>query len=341
MNIFSSARLFPKVGIDVGTARTRIWMEGTGVCLDEPSCLAIDLETKRVVAIGTDAVAMRGRVGSHLKVAWPMVAGSVADPDALQSLLKLFFQKAGVFQVFSQPVVMASVPSESTSISRDTLIDLLYQTGAREVYTIAQSLAGSIGAGVPIADASGTFLLQLGAGVIEGAVISLGSVVHTVSTVQAGAYATGRIQSVVKRELGLSISFEAAEEIKKLVVSASPQAQRQLLVAGQDVTQQSPKEIKVTSQDLKKLSMQLLGRYEQLLRSLLSQLPPELTVDVIDKGILLSGGLAQLDGIEGYLVRSLGIPVSVVEKPDLAVIRGIGAALANLELFKESLGYQT
>ncbi len=340
MQLPSLPRLFPKVGIDIGTSRTRIWLQGSGICLDEPSCLAVDTETKQVIAAGEDARVMQGRVGKHIAVVWPIANGSVTDPDSLRSLLTVFFRKARVFGLLTQPIMMVSTPAEATSVARDSTSDLLYQLGAREVYTIAQPLAASIGAGVPIADASGSFLFQMGAGIAEGAVISLGSLIHTSTTTQAGQYVTGKLQSSVKQLAEVSVSFETAEELQQLVASSMSRAHRRMLVTGQEMRKKSPREIEVTSEMLAPVVMQMLQRYEQLLRELLSQLPPELTVDVIDKGILLSGGLAQLDGADSYFVRALGIPVSVVDTPDQAVIRGIGTTLENLDLFKESLGYQ-
>jgi rod shape-determining protein MreB len=340
MHGLSLSQFFPRVGVDIGTARTRIWSQELGVCLDEPSCLAFDTASRRVIAVGDEAAAMEGRVGAHIEVRWPVHEGIIADPDAVQALLKIFFQKAKVLSILSQPIVMASVPAEASAVARDSVVDVLYRTGAREVYTIAQPLAASIGAGVPIADASGSFVLHLGAGVVEGAVISLGSIVHTVSTVQAGNYLTMRIRSTVKRELELSIGLDVAAELQRLVMSARPGEDKRLLVTGQDLSTQGPRELEISSVQLKDVALQVLQRYEQLLRQLLSQLAPELTVDVIDKGLLLSGGLAQLEGADSYFVHALGIPVSVVDDPDRAVIRGIGVTLEHLALFKESLGYQ-
>lgn len=340
ISAFSPSRLFPKVGVDLGSSRTRIWLEGKGVCLDQPTCLAFDRDSRRVVAIGSDAALMTGRVGKNISVVWPVAGGSVADPDSLESLLKLFFQKITLSQVFSQPIVMVSTSSELTSVARDTLVGVLYQTGAREVYTIAQPLAASIGAGVPIADASGSFVLQMGAGVVEATATSFGSVVHTTSTTRAGNYLTQKIQAIVKQLFELDIAHDTAEELQRRVTSVTTKTHRELLITGQDSTTKSPRERVITSDDLKKTVTGVLKRYEGLLRRLLSELPPELTVDVIDKGLLLSGAFAQLDGVDAFFVRALGVPVSVVDKPDHAVVLGIGSTLQNLDQFKESLGYQ-
>ncbi len=340
MRMLSLSSFFPRVGLDFGSQRTRIWRSEGGVCLDESTCLALDTTSRRVVAVGDEAAAMEGRVSKQIVVQWPVRDGIIADPEAAQALIKIFLQKAKAYSIVSQPVIMASIPVEAPGVARDSLVALLYATGAREVYTIAQPLAASIGSGVPIADASGSFVLQLGAGVVEGSVISLGSIVQTVSSNQAGQYLAQRIQSLVKRELGLAIGSGEVRELQHLVMSARPGEDKRLLITGQDLSKRSPKEIEISSGMLAELAAQILGKYEQVLRQLLSQLPPELTVDVIDKGLLLSGGLAQLEGADSYFVHALGIPVSVVEEPSLAVIRGIGVTLEHLDLFKQSLGYQ-
>ncbi len=330
----------PLLGLDMGSSRTRIWTAEDGVIVDEATALAVDSRSQKVMAVGQEAQAMAGRVSSNVTIHHPVQRGRLYDSDTAQALLKVLFQKVLKSNYFLRPIIMASVAADSTEADRAALSSLLYNVGAREVYTISQPLAAAIGAGVPIADASGSFIMHLGGGVVEGAVISLGSLVKSESTSLAGTGIDLRLQQSLKQRADLMISLEMAERLKKTVASVEPSINREALTTGQDVTLASPKEVKITSAMLLPTFHDIMTEYEKLLKRLLSHMPPELTVDVIDKGMLLSGGLAQLAGLDQHLVRQLGIPVSVVEQPDRAVIKGIATALEHLDLFKESLGYR-
>lgn len=340
MKLHLLARTVPTIGLDLGSSRTRIWVPDEGIILDQASVIAIDSRNNKVIAVGDEAQAMVGRVGGTVSIQFPIQKGKLYDLDLAQAMLRIFLQQALPTSYFFRPVMMVSVPAASTLADREVTTELLYRSGAREVFTISEPLAAAIGAGVPIADASGSFLVQLGSGIVEGAVISLGSLVKSESLQTGGIDIDKRIQAVLKDELSLSISLETAERLKKQVGSVEAQLTKEMLATGQDVAKLSPKEVKITSSLLLPVLLQVVSKYETLLKRLLSEIPPELTVDVIDKGMLLSGGLSQLGGLDQYLVKQLGIPVSVVEKPEEATIRGIGTALEHLDLFKESLGYQ-
>ncbi len=337
---FSLSKLTPLIGLDLGTTRTRIWVAGEGLVVDDATALALDERTHKVVAVGNEAEAMMGRVGEKIQVHHPVQRGTLYDADLGQALLRVFFQRALKQTLFFRPIILASVSAQSTEADRLALINMLYAVGAREVLTMSQPLAAAIGAGVPIADASGTFVVQMGSGVVEAGVLSLASLVKAHATHVAGQQADARIQYAIKREVNLTISLESAEKLKQTVATAESNIHREMLVTGQDVATRSPKEVKITSALLAPTMVELVGRYEKLIKQLLSEIPPELTVDVIDKGMLLSGGLAQLSGLDQYLVKQLGIPVSVVEQPDKSVIKGIGTALEHLDQFKDSLGYR-
>ncbi len=340
MQIPFVSQLVRLIGIDLGSERIRIWTDRSGFAVDEPAVLAVDTKTRRVLAVGAEAAQMEGRVNPAIVIHYPIRNGVIYDLDTAQALLKLLLQRVLKSTNLLSPVIMASVPAKSTESSLNAVTKLMYSLGAKEVYTISQPLAASIGSGVPIADASGSFVLHMGAGLVEGAVISLGSMVSSRSTEAAGGYLTSRIQHRLNHDLSLSVSSSNAEKVKEKTLSAYSTSERKQLVAGKDTLTGSPKEIAVTAQDLLPELNNNLEKYELLLRKLLSDIPPELTVDVIDKGLLLSGGLAQIDGLSQYFVERMGIPVSVVDNPDRVVIEGISTALEHLELFKESLGYQ-
>jgi len=329
------------VGIDLGSTQTRIWTDQEGLVLEEPTCIAIETHTRKVLAAGEEAKAMEGRVGQQITVSWPVQAGSLYDMDIARALLKVFLRKVLKSSSFIRPIMMVSVPAASTDLDRTALTELLYSVGARQVYTISQPLAAAIGSGVPIADASGSFILHMGSGRVEAAIISLGSLIAHESTPVAGNEADAALKIAVREVAGLTISLVTAEKLKKTIGTVLNSPQREMLVTGQDVVGFSPKEVKLTSAQLQPSLSLLAIRYERMVKRLFARIPPELTSDVIDKGMLLSGAFGQLGGLDSYLVTQLGIPVSVVEKPDHCVIKGIGTALKHLDLFKESLGYQS
>jgi rod shape-determining protein MreB len=238
------------------------------------------------------------------------------------------------------PIIMMSVPANATQADKEIATQVMYSLGAGETYTISSPLAASIGAGIPIADASGSFLLHLGAGVVEGVVISLGSIIVSQSNDYAGDYFNNSIRMFALKNFELKISKKTAEKIKKEVISLEFNSDREKLIAGQDTFDESPKELSIKSKDMLNHTLSYLEKVEELVVELLSEVPPELAVDVIDKGLLLTGGTAKLHGIEIFFVEKLGIPVSVVDNSQGAVIEGIGQALENLDLFIRSLGYQ-
>lgn len=335
------SKINKKIGIDLGTNTTRIWIEGKGVVFSEPTCVAVEKSSKNVLAVGFEAVEMDGKVSDHIDVIYPIINGEIYFDRALRAYLKVLLNKYLGPTLMLNPIIMVSVPAACSQADREIVTEVIYSLGAAEVYTIAQSLAASIGSGVPIADASGTFFLHMGEGIVEGVVISLGSIISMISSEFGGAYLADRVAFSLNRDLELKISKSVADQIVKDVISVDKRDSREKMIGGQDSKTENPKEIMVSSKDLIEEIIDFLDKLEMLLRDLLSKMPPELTVDVIDKGLLLSGGLAQISNIEDYFIERLGIPVAVVDKPDRVVIEGIGTALEHLDLFKKSLGYSS
>jgi rod shape-determining protein MreB and related proteins len=334
-----------RVGIDLGTDRVRVWSDQEDEVIDQPACLVVDTTAGKVVAVGDDALAMVGRVksgqqGVGLKIYFPIQQGVVHDAKMAKALLEALLQKLFRQSFFFRPIMMVSVAGGATAAQRAAVIDILYAVGAREAYTIDQALASAIGAGIPIADASGSFMLQLGAGVLEAAIISLGSVTVQSVSVAAGNTLDELIKQVLHDQVSLVVSTQTARKLKEQVASVDETMARSVLAAGQDVKTRSPKELSIETELLRPAIRRFVSEYETLLKDVLSQIPPELTTDVIDKGLLLSGGLSQLHGLDHYLVQHIGIPVSVVEYPETTVIKGIQQVLEHIEEFKESLGYQ-
>ncbi len=336
MKLFSN--IFRRIGLDLGTTRTRIWFDSAEGIIDEPTCIAVDQEVNRVVAVGKDAFDMKGRVSQKIKIYHPVENGVIVQPAILQAFLRVLMQRVLPNSYFFRPIIMVNVSSVAQAVDRQVLVDSLYEVGAREVYVINESLAAAIGSDIPIADATGSFVFHLGGGVVEAAVISFGTLFTNQSSQKAGLYADEVIQQLVRDETSLEISRRTAERIKRNVVSLSL-VEREELITGQDIVEGAPRELMVSSAVVDQAVFPLTDEYVELLRHLLEKIPPELTTDVIDKGMLLTGGLAQLSGLDQYLVKRLGVPVSVVDYPQTVVIKGIATALQHLELFKESLGY--
>ncbi len=332
--------LTQRIGVDLGSTRVRIWTPENGLLVDQPSCIAIDQKSKKVLAVGSEAAAMAGRVGDRVSIEYPIRQGVVFDQSIAQALLKILLGKVKQSPLLLQRIFMVSVPAGKTEASQHTVTDLFYSLGGREIFTIAQPLAASIGAGVPIADSSGSFLLQMGGSLVEAAVISLGSMVRHASVTLGGTYFDARVQFALRKKRGLQISDEVSRELVHTVASLDKQVVKDRLIAGKDLETGSPTEVTITTSQLATETGKLAARYERLITQLLTTVPAELTVDIVDKGLLLSGGFAKLDGIEQFFVQALGVPVSVVEQPDLAVIRGIGITLEHLDEFTQSLGYQ-
>lgn len=329
------------LGIDFGSSRIRIWSsDEPNRIIDQPACIAVDSRNEKVLAVGSEAQTMEGRVSSYITIVYPVQNGIVYDAAAATALLKLLIRQSFPQQfVLSSPSAMVVVPASATDVEKQTYVNVVSGIGVREVLTIAQPLAASIGAGVPIADSSGSFIMQLGAGVAEVAVISLGSIVNYKSTIVAGDSISEKVQYLLKENASLEISKETAAKVLSTVISLQPQSSRHQLIAGQYLQSGSPTELDVNATFFKQSITQTVQLYQKLVQKLLSTIPPELTVDSIDKGLLLSGGLAKMHGLDDYFVAHLGIPVSIVDNPHQTAIRGVMTALQHLDLFKESLGY--
>jgi len=329
-----------RLGLDCGAHRTRLVTPERGIVLDEPSVLAIDIRTNKVLSTGAEAEKMTGRVGDGIGIHWPVAVGEVVDEAFARALLQMFFRQASLRWLFPSPSMMVTTAVNISPAARQSWIDILYALGAGTVNTIAEPLAASIGAGVPIADASGSFLVQLGYDRTEAVVVSLGSIVESVSLSLGGNTLLRWLELELETEKHFSISRERMGHILHHVVSLDPDAQHTLLVTGKDASTKRPREVEITSALLRKPVLKFAQRVEGAITELLSSIRPELTTDVIDKGFLLSGGLAQLSGLDTWLTERLGVPVSVVEQPAQAAIRGVQTTLENLDEFENSLAYQ-
>ena len=331
------------LGLDLGSSRTRVWLKNNQavepILLDEPSLIAVDQVQNKVVAIGQAAADMQGRVGGQVKVFSPICHPKITDDELLRVFLKLLLRQLNQKVYLFSPTMLVSLPSSVYPVMREVVVEVLTELGANEVFIIDQSLAAAIGAGIPVADASGSFLLQLGAGVVEASAISLTKIVQTQTSFKAGNDIRQELIYWFADNKHLKISQSIAQQVLQNLGNLSDEANFKLGIIGLAIKEQQPLEVEVRAQEVRQVIEAYGQQYVILMKKLLAMVPPDLTIDVIDKGLLLSGGLSKLAGLEQYLVEQLKIPVSTVDDPDLAVIRGVGLVLQHLDEFKTSLGY--
>lgn len=332
------SRFDKQIGIDIGTHKLRLWSRQDGVIFDEPACLALSASSGQVLAIGQEAAEMAGRVGGDVRVEWFVEESEIIDIDLAKAFFKLLFRKKFGEFVLIKPTLMFSVPTNLPKTKKELYSELFYELGMGEVYTVSQALAAAIGSGVPISDATGCFILQMGAGLVEGAVVSLGRVVASRSSYLGGDNLGAKLAWEVKKETLVELSDLAIEKLKKFI-SLDEKSKKSITLVGHDLKKRVPKEISLNNDFLFSTTQKIAQKHLALLNQILAKIPPELTTDIVDKGLLLSGGMAELNGFDDFLTKELKIAVSVVEDPSLAAVRGIGIILENLKLFKVSLSY--
>ncbi len=328
-----------RVGVDLGTVNTHVYVPRKGVVIHEPSVVAVGLDDHRILAIGDAARDMLGRTPENIHASQPLREGVIADFRVTEAMLRIFFERVGGSGVrIFRPEVMMSVPAGITSTERRAVIEAATHAGARHVYLVKQPVAAAIGAGLPIAESSGHMIVHLGGGVTEATVISLGGIVASASARVGGARLDAAIASHVRQRHGLAIGERTAEELKLAVGSAFPtEEQRSVDIRGRDVASGLPREVRVSSNDVTEAMQEDLDAIVNTARQVLQETPPELAADIIDKGIVLSGGTALLRNLDKLLAKATQVPVTVADDPLRCVIQGIGVALENLPVYRRSL----
>lgn len=327
-----------KIGIDLGTANTLVYVPNKGVILNEPSVVAVSLDDNRVLAVGTDAKEMIGRTPDTMIASRPMKDGVIANYRITEAMLRYFINKAGGRFRFFRPDVMVSVPAGITSTERRAVIDATIQAGAKAAYVVKQPVLAAIGAGIPINSPSGNMIIDIGGGTAQVAVISLGGVVASTSVRMAGDKIDQAIADYMKRRYNLAIGERTAEEIKITIGSALPQKKEETMeVRGRDLMMGLPKTVEIRSNEITEAISDQLFEIVRAVKSVLHETPPELSADVIDKGMVMSGGTSMLRNLDELLSQATGVPVYVAEDPLLCVAKGAGIALENLEIYKRSV----
>jgi rod shape-determining protein MreB len=332
------------VGIDLGTANIVVYVKGKGIVINEPSAVAIRKKTKgggniEVIAVGGEAKAMAGKTPTGVYTIWPMQDGVIANFEMTEELIRHCLRKAtGGNMVLSHPRVVISVPAEVTEVERKAVIDATLGAGAREAYVVDEPVAAALGVGLPIKEPRGSMILDIGGGTSEVAVLSLGGIVVTNSLRTAGRDMDEAIIAMLRQKYALLIGETTAEEVKIEIGSALPlESELEMAVKGRDLADGLPKADAVTSSEVREALEPIVRRIEDMVKVALEQTPPELSKDIVDQGIILSGGISLLRGLSQRLSKSLSTPVIVAEDPLFAVARGVGKILENLDDMKKVL----
>lgn len=326
------------IAIDLGTANTLVWVAGEGLVANEPTVVAISAEDNKVVAVGEDAKKMLGRTPESLIALRPMREGVIADYQVTEAMLRYFISKVtGRFQ-FIKPDVMICVPAGCTQVERRAALDATLSAGAAHAYLIDEPLAAAIGAGIPVSAPSGHMIVDIGGGAAEAAVISLGGVVVHKSVRVAGNKMDEAIQDYLKKKYNLIVGDQTAEDIKIKIGSATPLTKEEKLeISGRDLVFGLPRSVTVTSSDITEAMRPILLQVIGAVKAVLEDTPPELAADIIDKGIVMSGGTSLLRNFDKLMTEETGVPAHVAEEAMLCVVRGTGLVMENIELWKRSV----
>ncbi len=328
--------LFTKeVGIDLGTANTLIYVKGEGIVLNEPSVVSLDAETKKCLAVGQDAKEMLGRTPGRVSAIRPLKDGVIADFEVTELMLEHFIRKLKLKGMFSRPTILICCPSNITSVERNAIRDAAYRCGAKRVYIEEEPKVAAIGAGLDIAKPTGSMVLDIGGGTTDVAILSLGEIVTSTSLKIAGDKLDRDLIKYVKESYKLLIGDRTAEEIKKRIGTAWRGGRSDSMdVSGRDLVTGLPHTITLNSEETELAMRESLQDVVRACRTVLEQTPPELSADIVSRGVVLTGGGALLQGIDQLLINELNVPVYVAENALSCVAEGTGVMLENLHLVR-------
>jgi rod shape-determining protein MreB len=325
------------LAIDLGTANTCVFARGQGIVLSEPSIVAVNNTNDRIEAVGSEAKAMVGRTPGSITAIKPMRDGVIADFDAAEKMLGYFIKKAHGRRRFVRPRVVIGVPSQITQVERRAVKDSAHRAHASEVFLVEEGMAAAIGAGMPITDACGNMIVDIGGGTTDIAVISLAGVVYSRSVRVAGNAMDDAITQFVKREKDLLIGERTAEHVKIELGSAAPLDETKTMeVKGRHVIEGKPMTVVLTDAEVREALAEPVKQIVQAIRNALEQTPPELSADICDRGIVLSGGGALLRNLSDRIHRETGVPVQVAGDPLSSVVLGAGKMLSDFPLLRKA-----
>lgn len=328
-----------RIGIDLGTANSLVYLAGQGIVLNEPTVVAISIDDNRVLAVGNEAKEMLGRTPGNITATRPMRDGVIADYVITEAMMRYFLDKVCGRNRLFKPEVMVCVPAGVTSVERRAVLDATMSAGAKTAFLIDEPLAAAIGANIPIANPSGNMIVDIGGGTAEAAVICLGGVVVHNSVRVGGNKIDEAIQNYTRKKYGLIIGERAAEEIKITIGNAMiPKREiRKMEVRGRDQASGLPRTITLTEPEITEAIADPLKKIIAGVKGVLEQTPPELASDIIDKGIVMSGGTSTLTNFDKLMTEATGVPCYVAENALMCVALGTGMALENLDLYKKSI----
>ncbi len=327
-----------KLGIDLGTANTLVYLPGKGIILNEPSVVAVSEQDNTILAIGANAKGMIGKTPESIIVYRPMKDGVIADYRVTESMLRYFISKAlGKYNLF-KPDVMVSVPAGITSTERRAVVEAAVRAGAKNAYVVKEPILAAIGAGIPIHEAKGHMIMDIGGGTTDIAVISLGGIVASTSVKCAGDKLDQAIADYIKKTFNLAIGDKTAEAIKMKIGAAVPlEEELTITIKGRDYIQGLPRTAQISTNEIVKAIDKELRTMINAIKDVLSLTPPELAADIIDDGIIMTGGSSQLRNLADLIYRRTGVKANVADEPLLCVARGTGEALNHLDVYKKTI----
>ncbi len=327
------------LAIDLGTANTLVYAKGRGIVSSEPSVVAVQTDargTPRVRAVGKEAKSMLGRTPGTIRAVRPLKDGVIADFDIAEAMLRYFIQKAHNRSTLLRPRIVISVPSGITEVEKRAVRESALSASAREVYLIPEPMAAAIGAGLPITEPSGSMIIDIGGGTTEVAVISLAGIVYANSVRVAGDKMDDAVLNYIKRKYNLLVGERTAERVKIEIGTAYPvEETRTMVVKGRDLVAGVPKTLEINTEDVREALLEPVNAIVEAAKIALERTPPELAADIADKGIVLTGGGAQLANLDVLLREETGLPVMLAEDPFTAVVLGCGRCLDEMELLRD------
>jgi len=326
------------MAVDLGTANTLVYVRGRGIVLDEPSVIAKNITTKAILAVGSEAKEMIGRTPNHIQAVRPLRDGVIADFDDTRAMIRYFIQQVHRRWFLAKPRVVVCVPSGITGVEQRAVEEATISAGARSVFIIEEPMAAAIGAGLPIHEPTGNMIVDIGGGTTEVAVISLGGMVTSQSIRVGGDELDEAIVSYIRKEYSLMLGDRTAEQVKMTIGSAFPQADEQTAsIRGRDQVSGLPKTIVISAEEIRRALEEPVNQIIDAVKDTLDKTPPELAADIMDRGIVLTGGGGLLRGLDERLKHETGIPIHLAERPLESVVLGSGKCLEEFEVLKKVL----
>lgn len=331
-------KFLKKLGIDLGTANSIVWEAGKGIVLNEPTIVAVGVEDKKVLAVGSEAKKMLGKTPEYIEVVQPLEDGVIADYEVTEAMLRYFMRQVMGNNWFFGPEVMVCVPAGVTQVEQRAVLDATLSAGARKAYLIDEPLAAAIGAKIPVSEPFGNMIVDIGGGAAEAAVIALGGVVTHKSVKVGGARLDQTIMDFLRKKYNLIIGEQTAELIKiKLGSAIKPKKIETMEVNGRDSVYGLPKNMVVDNDMVFEALRPMLDMVITVIKDTMEITPPELVADIVDRGIVLSGGTVQLKNFNTLVTREIGVSAHVALEPQFCVIKGTGVAIENLEIYRRAI----